>query len=76
MALTTLSLFNCVNNVCGRVLDLVFGTINNIKVKKSNFSACPVDNFYPPLDIDLRTNYDDSLLTTNTEFLGMQTMDL
>ncbi|VVC96515.1 unnamed protein product, partial [Leptidea sinapis] len=65
MALTNLSQFNGISNAYGKILDLVFSTLNNITVENSDFSACSIDKYHPPLEINFEIDYKDSLFISN-----------
>ncbi|VVC93934.1 unnamed protein product, partial [Leptidea sinapis] len=65
MALINLSQFNGKSNAYGKILDLVFSTLNNITVENSDFSACSIDKYHPLLEINIEIYYKDSLFISN-----------
>ncbi|XP_061379603.1 uncharacterized protein LOC133319395 [Danaus plexippus] len=66
MGLTSLSQYNSVTNAYGKILDLIFSSNKRVEVTESNFSACSVDKFHPPLQIKLELEYKPSTLEVNT----------
>lgn len=64
MAMTNLSQYNGICNSYGKTLDFVFSNYN-LSTGHSNFFACPVDKYHPPLIIYYETTCKDTLLQTH-----------